>query len=1208
MPSRTLRPRLRVSVLAACFVLLLTVLAGWHLPNGAAADSASATWEVQSNCSETTNLLTRKNISWDGATDGTCTTNTPVTGQPAFHVSVDGYAYFAVDDTYMSGSTYPYARIDVEYFDGAYRSNGNTQFFLEYQSASGAAASQQVYLNNTQAYITATFYLSNVNFANTQGGGSDFRINLQDAGSNTLYFKKITVTRSQTSLAPSYASASGVTYQAPGGSENQSGLYLINAPGGHTGRDTQYGRTATKVSDTTNTDSAGYAFFSVDDSYSYQGNYPFASIQVSYFDKGTGNLRIQYDATGNAHQESAIILLGNSNQWVTQTVYLTGVNFGNRQAEAGNIGDFRLLYLADSSGYRLLFDNITVVRSSTDLTPNYGTVGSVSFTSPNHDDGLRVVTVADNLVTPLVITDSLGLARSATQVSASGYAFFNVNDSYIYNGNYGYATVEVTYFDQGYGFFYLTYDSNSSLAGDPAASQSFDLNLQSNNVAYLTDSRTWKTYTFYLSNVKFANRQLVSLADLQLVYPMTGNATTANQGYLLAVNKVTVTRYSAAPDRTASLTGNYPGFGSPVVVWPRLAQANEEGHGLWQNDSVSDGVTTAETKGGQQSRLNSPGGFIYFDVNDNYIKNGNAYHTWLSLEYFDSSFNPFFVEYDSTSGTKATESVTRTGSNTWKRYTFYITDPYFGGRVNGSDFRIAAPTKDLNIKGVYVERAPGDNVKPRAQTFSGSSFNYSDRTALVYYFPVFDGYYPSLWETSTMGPPGANGSHIVTSYSWRSVATIKKDLEDMKAAHIDGMLVWYPGNTTDSSFGSVQMMHNLVEAARQVSNPPKIGLLLDSVHFYTEKVMKEPNTLLDLTTNAGKGYFFKLAEDFYSQLPSDLWLRINGKPLINIYYQGVDVVSDYDASTIESMKQQFKTSFGLDPYVFADYLWDPQASKGIPTDEWCSWGAALAPSSFPGFANTSTMAVGPGFNDGVRVRDREGGDFYARGWSRAIGKGNHVVLIDTWNYWVEGTAIAESAEYGRAYINLTAQYIDQYKSAGYSNTNQVSVSLGSSNTSTGILQDEVNGGATTVASVGGLTGRRPSGTYVYFSVDDSFAFRRGVPFTLSIKYWDADAAHGGADNFVVEYDGVGGYQNYPPQSTANTVDIKNHGNTQQWKTATFTFNDGYFGNRMVNANDLRITVPGGGLVINQVTIQAAQALSLPNKIYLPVTTRVSTGW
>ncbi|MDO8473772.1 MAG: hypothetical protein Q7T05_08175, partial [Dehalococcoidia bacterium] len=214
-------------------------------PPVASADSQSATWEVQSDCTETSPLLTRKTYVVDGLA-GSCATPSGAT-QPGLPLSgVDNdkqlYAYFDVSDSYMYKGNYKYAQIDVEYFDGAYAADGNTRFTLDYDASSSASipaytpSAQAAFLNNSQTYVTTTFYLTDVNFANLEHAGTDFRLGFLDPATNVpLYLRKITVTRSATSLAPSYAAATSVSYQAPTAAASSQGLYLVNAGSdGHT--------------------------------------------------------------------------------------------------------------------------------------------------------------------------------------------------------------------------------------------------------------------------------------------------------------------------------------------------------------------------------------------------------------------------------------------------------------------------------------------------------------------------------------------------------------------------------------------------------------------------------------------------------------------------------------------------------------------------------------------------------------------------------------------------------------------------------------------------------------------------------------------------------------------------------------------------------------------------------------------------------------
>ncbi|MDP2727220.1 MAG: hypothetical protein Q8P59_06720, partial [Dehalococcoidia bacterium] len=339
-----------------------------------------------------------------------------------------------------------------------------------------------------------------------------------------------------TSLVPSYASASSVSYQAPDTSSNRQGLYPAYAGDGHTTADNSLGRSAVQVP------SNNYAYFNVDDSYVYQDiSYTFASIQVSYYDGGTGQFVVEYDASSGAPGYSSYpvgytnstaagqtIFLTGSNNWVTATLYFSNVNFGNRQISG--LADFRLNYQpASGEAYRLTFDRVIVTRSTTDLTPSYASAETVSFSSPSVESGLFRATASGS---DGRITTNEDYGRVGSQVSSAGYASFNIDDTYLYQGkqgttNYPYATVEVSYYDKGRGFFLIEYDG----VGDSGAYTA----IPTKERIYLTDSSTWITATFYLTNTYFANRQGFS-SDLRINYQPGGDS------YRLVFDRISVRR------------------------------------------------------------------------------------------------------------------------------------------------------------------------------------------------------------------------------------------------------------------------------------------------------------------------------------------------------------------------------------------------------------------------------------------------------------------------------------------------------------------------------------------------------------------------------------------------------------------------------------------------------------------------------------------
>ncbi len=95
----------------------------------------------------------------------------------------------------------------------------------------------------------------------------------------------------------------------------------------------------------------------------------------------------------------------------------------------------------------------------------------------------------------------------------------------------------------------------------------------------------------------------------------------------------------------------------------------------------------------------------------------------------------------------------------------------------------------------------------------------------------------------------------------------------------------------------------------------------------------------------------------------------------------------------------------------------------IGLDDLYAWGAALVGPNFHGIA-----AIGPGYDDHAvpgrttPKREREDGAFYIDSWRQALDSGKNIIVIETWNELHEGTDICETKEYGKEYIELTAQF------------------------------------------------------------------------------------------------------------------------------------------------------------------------------------------
>jgi hypothetical protein len=125
-------------------------------------------------------------------------------------------------------------------------------------------------------------------------------------------------------------------------------------------------------------------------------------------------------------------------------------------------------------------------------------------------------------------------------------------------------------------------------------------------------------------------------------------------------------------------------------------------------------------------------------------------------------------------------------------------------------------------------------------------------------------------------------------------------------------------------------------------------------------------------------------------------------------------------------ESQWQTSKGVEPAT-------PVTSDGL-----YAWGAA--PFGFNTSPELTIAQVGPGFKNtqyctGGPERncfdvDRQNGARFEAQLQQAVASGRHILAVETWNEFSEGTDVQETVETGRQYIDLTRRYADEFKGRG----------------------------------------------------------------------------------------------------------------------------------------------------------------------------------
>ncbi len=423
-------------------------------------------------------------------------------------------------------------------------------------------------------------------------------------------------------------------------------------------------------------------------------------------------------------------------------------------------------------------------------------------------------------------------------------------------------------------------------------------------------------------------------------------------------------------------------------------------------------------------------------------------------------------------------------------------------------------------------------------------------------------------------------------YSYKSIAWWKRELLDVMAAKIDFILPVYwgcPGAYDSWSFAGlpplVKAWEELVQEGKQ---PPRVGL------FYDTSTLRHNQRRwhVDLSTDAGKQWFYTTIRDFFSLIPPKMWAAIEGRPIVVLY--GPGFAAKQDPALFPLVRKNFQRDFATDIFLVKNVGWQGDA------DRICSWGGAL------GLKAYSVTSLGPGYDHSAvpnrkpLVVDREGGAFYEQQWKQFLAytlkRRAKIALVETWNELHEGTDVCDSKEFGRQYIQLTAKYANMFhdnvvlpRTGPFANARQVEWNGGRSDETLGISMKTDGDGLTLPCTIEGAKCRRTKqsehgGKHVYFDLDDRFMFdEEAATLVVEIEYFDR-----GFSAFVFQYDSVDPKASSHEGAFTPLRQTVTCGDTGRWKTAKLIVRGGRFANRC-NGADFRLAVTGGDMAIRRVT-------------------------
>ena len=295
------------------------------------------------------------------------------------------------------------------------------------------------------------------------------------------------------------------------------------------------------------------------------------------------------------------------------------------------------------------------------------------------------------------------------------------------------------------------------------------------------------------------------------------------------------------------------------------------------------------------------------------------------------------------------------------------------------------------------------------------------RLVLAFYYTWFD---EATWT------PEKVADMPLEPYLSRDRGVMARHIEQAKSAGIDALVVsWYgpnvENNQTETNFIA------LLEVAQEYGFKMAIDFETASpfIHGQEEVVAALQHVL---NVHATK----------------ESYLRVDGKPVVFLWAIQHVPLAPGQASPLDAwraMRQQVDPEHkslwiaeGVDinyQDVFdGHHLYSIAWSKDVnhTLKDWKNrvrkW------SSTHGQDRLWVATVMPGYNDlrtgraDAFVRDRENGDFYRACWQAVIDTRPDWVIVTSFNEWVEGSQIEPAQSYGNAYIDLTREWSDRFKS------------------------------------------------------------------------------------------------------------------------------------------------------------------------------------
>jgi LysM repeat protein len=298
--------------------------------------------------------------------------------------------------------------------------------------------------------------------------------------------------------------------------------------------------------------------------------------------------------------------------------------------------------------------------------------------------------------------------------------------------------------------------------------------------------------------------------------------------------------------------------------------------------------------------------------------------------------------------------------------------------------------------------------------------------------PVVAFYY--AWYGLDQWAPGKVPDTPAVPYASKDRDTIVRHVEQARGAGIDAFaMAWYgpatQNNQTEKNF------RTLLEVAAERGFRCTVDFETRSPFYHSQADIVEALRYL-INNHAAHAAF----------------LRYQGKPVVFFWAVG-QVFTGQGQSAVDawaSIRQQvdpqhstlwiadgadiaFQSVF--DGHHLYNITWNPPANVHNTLSTWGN--RVRSYGSEQGIHKLWVATVMPGYNDlfiqgrsGRFAHDRRNGAYYRETWQAAIDSRPDLIVITSFNEWLEGTQIEASVNYGNLYLDLTSELSGVFKGRG----------------------------------------------------------------------------------------------------------------------------------------------------------------------------------